>query len=40
MDHELKLQREEEKYAIYFSNLSPEDSTDMEAEEEEYSYYN
>ena len=27
-DHELKLQREEEKYAIYISNLSPEGSTE------------
>ena len=33
MEHELKLQREEEKYAIYISNLSPEDSTDMETDE-------
>ena len=39
MDHELKLQMEEEKYTIYISNLSPEDSTDMEMDDKAYSNF-
>ena len=39
MEHKLRLQ-EEEKYAIYVNNLSPEDSdTDMEMDESEYPFY-
>ena len=40
MEQELRLQKEEETYAIYIGNLSPKDSdTDMEMDESKYPFY-
>ena len=40
MEQEQRLQREEEKYAIYIGQLSPKDSdTDMVTDESEYPFY-
>ena len=39
-EQELRLQREEEKYAMYISHLSPKDSdTDTEMDKSEYPFY-
>ena len=38
-DHELKLQMEKEKYTVDIGNLSLEDSTYREMENEAYSYF-
>ena len=39
MEHELHLHREEEKYALYIGNLSPEESnTESETDDSNYSF--
>ena len=39
-EHELCLQREEEKYVLYISNLSPvENDTELETDDSNYPFY-
>ena len=39
-DQEQRLQREEEKYAIYIGMLSDEEESNTETDESEYLFYN